>query len=465
MRKLLKHRNARRYLIGQSFSLFGDTAMFLAMGIWVKVLTGSNGEAGLVFFAFGVAALLSPLAGMVVDRLPRRPLLFWSNLGGGGVVLLLLLVHGRGQLWLIYAVAFLYGLAYTFLSAGQSALLKLMLPDELLGDARGMLSTVREGLRLFGPLTGAGLFALAGGGVVAIVDAATFVIAAGSLLLVRVEEAKAEPEDVHWFVEVTAGIRHIWSSIVLRQMIIAGGITLLVVGFSESICFAVVSDGLHRPPTFLGVVIAVQGVGAILGGPTAAPLARRIGEGPLMGLGLILVAAGAGLFAIPALAGVMPGAILFGVGIPWIVVGAYTMLQRLTPLELQGRVSAAADTVLSTPQVLSIAVGAWLIGIVNYRILLAVMSGTVLVAAAYLLSRKEQWVKLPSLAAELVVEPVASAAVEPAAELVVKPVASAAVEPVASAAGPRVPGAHGAPPLPGLRGRIGKHRSSSLPRA
>ena len=181
MRKLLKNRNARRYFIGQFFSLFGDTAMFLAMGIWVKVLSGSNGEAGLVFFAFGVAALLSPVAGMIVDRLPRRPLLFWSNLGAAGVVLLLLFVHGKSQIWLIFLVAFLYGLAYTFLSAGQSALLKVMLPDELIGDARGMLSTVREGLRLFGPLAGAGLFALAGGGVVAIVDAATFVIAALSL--------------------------------------------------------------------------------------------------------------------------------------------------------------------------------------------------------------------------------------------------------------------------------------------
>ncbi|MGA2528992.1 MAG: MFS transporter [Acidimicrobiales bacterium] len=395
MRGLLKNRNARRYLVGQFFSLFGDTAMFLAMGIWVKVLTGSNGEAGLVFFAIAIAAVLSPLAGMVVDRLPRRRLLFWSNLAGAAVVLLLLFVHGRGELWLIYVVAFFYGLVYTFLSAGQSALLKAMLPDELIGDARGMLSTVREGLRLFGPLSGAGLYALAGGGVVAVVDAATFVIAAGSLLLVRVDETRAEPEHVHWFVEMTAGIRHIWGSVVLRQMVIAGGITLLVVGFSESICFAVVAEGLHRPPTFLGVVIAVQGIGALIGGPSAAPIARRLGEGPLMGLGLVVAATGAALFAISAMAGVMAAAILFGIGLPWIVVGAYTMLQRRTPLELQGRVSAAADTILSTPQTVSIAMGAWLVGIVDYKVLLFVMAGTIVLAAAYLLSRKEQWEKLP----------------------------------------------------------------------
>jgi MFS family permease len=229
-------------------------------------------------------------------------------------------------------------------------------------------------------------------------------IAAASLLFVSVEEISEVRQDVHWFVEVTAGIRHIWRSVVLRQMIIAGGITLLVVGFSESICFAVVSQGLHRPPTFLGVVIAVQGVGAVIGGPTAAPIARRLGEGPLMGLGLVAAAIGAGLFAIPDLPGVLTGAVFFGAGLPWIVVGAYTMLQRRTPVELQGRVSAAADTLLSTPQVLSIAVGAWLVGIVNYRVLLFVMAGTVLMAATYLLSRKEQWQKLPSPTAEAAIE-------------------------------------------------------------
>ncbi|MGA3354189.1 MAG: MFS transporter [Acidimicrobiales bacterium] len=291
------------------------------------------------------------------------------------------------------------------MSAGQSALLKAMLPDELIGDARGMLSTVREGLRLFGPLTGAGLYALAGGGVVAVVDAATFVIAAGSLLFVSVDETRAEPEHVHWFVEMTAGIRHIWNAVVLRQMVIAGGITLLVVGFSESICFAVVSQGLHRPPTFLGVVIAVQGIGAVIGGPSAAPIARRLGEGPLMGLGLVVLAGGAALFAVPAMAGVMPAAVLFGIGLPWIIVGAYTMLQRRTPLELQGRVSAAADTILSTPQTVSIAMGAWLVGIVDYKVLLFIMAGTILLAAAYLLSRKEQWEKLPANLAGAAGEP------------------------------------------------------------
>ncbi len=49
MRRLLAHRNARLYLSGQVMSLFGDSALWLAMAIWIKILTGSSSAAGLSF--------------------------------------------------------------------------------------------------------------------------------------------------------------------------------------------------------------------------------------------------------------------------------------------------------------------------------------------------------------------------------------------------------------------------------
>ena len=79
MRELLGRRDARRYLGGQALSMFGDRALWLAMGVWVKELTGSSGAAGVVFLAFVAPQLLSPLAGVLVDRLPRRPLLIATN--------------------------------------------------------------------------------------------------------------------------------------------------------------------------------------------------------------------------------------------------------------------------------------------------------------------------------------------------------------------------------------------------
>jgi hypothetical protein len=65
------------------------------------------------------------------------------------------------------------------------------------------------------------------------------------------------------------------------------------------------------------------------------------------------------------------------------------MIQRLTPPTMVGRVYSAADTLVTTPQTLSIALGAGLIGIAGYRSLLTAMALVITVTAGYLLSRAE----------------------------------------------------------------------------
>lgn len=390
MRRLLAIRDTRIYLIGQAFSLLGDSALWLAMGIWVKTMTGSNGAAGLVFFFFTAPTLLAPVSGLIVDRVRRRPLLMVTNACAGGAVLLLLLVHGRGQVWLVYLVMALYGLAYTLLGAGQSALLTVMVPGELLPDANGALRTVQEALRLIAPLAGAGLFVLVGAHVVAIMDAATFAVPVLCLAVLRLREPRPRTSTGRWRAEVLAGFRYLAVTPVLRQLVIAGACMLTVFGFSETIVFAIVGQGLHRPPAFVGVLIAVEGAGAVLGGPTAAPLIRRIGESWLVGVAMLVAAAGAALCIAPLLPVIVAGVVLLGMAIPWVVIAFMTLLQRRTPAELQGRAYAAADALVTTPQTISIALGAALIGVAGYRTLLVVMAVVTAGAAGYLLSRPEQ---------------------------------------------------------------------------
>ena len=390
MRALLSDRNGRRYLIGQLLSVFGDTAMWLAAGIWVKTLTGSNAAAGLVFFAFGLPSVLAPAAGMLVDRVKKRPLLVTTDLVLGASVLLLLLVHGRDQVWLIYLVMVLYGLAYGVLGSGESALLREMLPEELLGNANGILQTFRQGIRLVGPVAGAGLFAWKGGGAVAIVDACTFLIAAVATFSLHVSEVQPVRSEHHWFEEVTAGVRHAWNTTVLRQILIACLLIIVPFGFFETIAFAVVGTGLHRPPTFLGVIATVQGVGAIAGGLTAAAIMKRTTEGALFAFACLLFAAASLLLTLQWLPGVLVGAMVVGACLPWVLVALYTLVQRRTPMVLQGRVYSAFDTLIGVPQTVSIAIGAGLIAFVDYRLLLAFAALMGVIAAAYLLTRDEQ---------------------------------------------------------------------------
>src|SRR5581483_10151307 len=133
---------------------------------------------------------------------------------------------------------------------------------------------------------------------------------------------------------------------------------MIVFGFAETVTFAIAGDGLHRPAAFVGIMVAVQGIGALAGGLTAARLIRRHGELRVMALGLLLAAAGFVLELPPILATVLGGEILVGAGLPWLVVALISLAQRLTPADVQGRVFAAAETLITTPQTIAIALGA-----------------------------------------------------------------------------------------------------------
>jgi MFS family permease len=388
MRAVLAHRDARIFLAGWSLSVFGDWAMFIVLGVWAKDLTGSNAAAGLVFFALSVPSLFSPLAGLVVDRVSRRRVMLVTYGAEAVGVLALLLVHDRSDLWLLYAVTVFYGFAGTFAASARSAFLTVMLPRELLGEANGLFQTIREGLRLIAPLIGAAIYASAGGGAVAVLDAVTFVAVVGALLLIRTPEPRFEREEHHFLTELAAGARHIAATLPLRQMTLAAAVCLLVVGFSETVIFAVLDEGLHRPASFFGVLSTLQGAGAIAGGVVAARLLRRIGDANLAALGMAAFAVGITAFVSSSLPLVLVGIAIGGAGVAWLIVGFGTAIQLRTPARLQGRVASATDTAIGIPQNVSIALGALLISAVDYRLLVLVEAGVTILCAAYLASRR-----------------------------------------------------------------------------
>jgi MFS family permease len=381
------NRAFRWLLVGQGLSSFAVNALYLALGIWAKDLTHSNALAGSVFLALGVPTLLAPFGGHLVDRTRRRPVLIVTNVAIGACLLSLLAVHGRQQLWLIYAVAAATGLATDVLSASRGALLKDMLWDAELGPANAILQTLTQGVRVLSPVLGAGLYTVLGGPGLAVADAALFGVAALALAAVRVTESAPEPTTNRLRTELTAGFRHVRAVPLLLQLVLVGALAFGVTGLFETVGFAVIDQGLHRSPSFLGVLDTVQGAGAVLGGLVAARVLRRLGEARTVGVGLGMVGVGAVFMTLPVLPVVLAGMAVLGAGVPLFVVGWSTGLQRYTPRRLQGRVNAAANLAVTVPQTASIGLGAMLIAIVDYRILLLVIFAGMIACCLMLLVR------------------------------------------------------------------------------
>jgi Na+/melibiose symporter-like transporter len=384
MRAVLRLPDFRLLFTGLSASMVGDALMVLVFGIWVKSLTGSSGAAGLVTLFIALPYVMAPLGGRFVDRFRRRPFLVVANLASALTLLPLLAVRTAEDVWIIYLVAALYGLSSVTITAALNGLLKELLADELLASANGALQTVREGLRLGGPLAGAALFAAFGGATVAVTDAVTFVAAAVAIARMRLRERPPDRPALHWRRDLTTGLAHIGREAALRRMVIAGAVAFLVVGLNESVFFAVVDHGLHRPPEFIGVLASAQGAGSVVGGLLVARLIGRGGEIAATATGLTAFGLGDGLCVLPWLPCVLAGKAVAGAGLAVMIVGFTTALQRRTPGPLVGRVSLAAETLTSGPQTVSIATGALLVSAVDYRLLLLAVTTGMLGAAAYL---------------------------------------------------------------------------------
>ena len=385
MRKAFQQKGFTRLFAGTTTSMLGDSVMLLVLSMWVKTLTGSNGAAGLTFFWMVVPALFAPLYGMYIDRVRRKPLLVWGNVISALMVLPLLLVQDAGDVWIVYVVAFLYGISFVVLPAGLNGLLKEMIPDDVLVEANSSLQTTREGFRLIGPLVGAALFSLFGGGAVAVVDSLSFLVAALIIASIPLREEVPERIEQHWWHEMTGGIKHLAHEPVLRHTLVAFALMLIVIGFTEASIYAVL-DFFGKPPTFAGVVVTVQGVGAIAGGLTTSRWVRRLGEAGGVTIGMALLAAGLAVVALSSTLWItLAAVVVLGYSLPLTFIAFNTMLQRRTPHALMGRASAAVETVLGTPQAISLAVGALLVTLLDYHVIFAIMAAFTGAAVVYLL--------------------------------------------------------------------------------
>lgn len=389
LRAVLTHRSGRLYFCGLTCAQLGGNVLILAAGVWVKELTDNDGAAALVMFFVSAPALLSPLAGMVADRYRRRTLMIGTNIVMCAATLCLLAVDGASGVVIIYSVMAVYGLALVMVGAAESGLLATMLPSALLPAANSLIISMQEGVKMVAPGVGALLFTALGAHWLV---AAVCVVFGGTVVLfsrLRVDELahQGAPDEASGGAGVLTGLRKIREVTDLRAIAYTGSAVMFVVGFTQIALFAVVDLGLHRPPAFLGLLVSLQGIGSVMGGILAPRLVARWGERRFVATGIALSAAGNLLLLVPDVAAVVPGMVLRGLGLPWLIVGAYTLLQRSIPVQFLGQAAGTLNLLLFVPQAASLLLSATAGRLVSYTWLLATTVSISAIGAALLLAR------------------------------------------------------------------------------
>ncbi|MFD4658702.1 MFS transporter [Kitasatospora sp. NPDC058444] len=343
------NRNFRRLFTANTVSLYGSQVSYLAVPLTaVTVLDASPAQVGLLGVLSTVSFLLVGLpAGVWVDRMPRRPIMFTADFGRalllGSIPVAWLL--GALTLTQLYVVVFVSGTLTVFSDISAQSFLPSIVQRERLLQANGYIGSVRESSGVAGPSLGGLLLQLMAAPVAVVVDAFGFLLS-GLLIsrIDRVDESHTVAEKKALYRGIWDGVRFVFSHPLLRPIATAGAITNFSLQMVTIMLPLLFEQVLHLSAWRLGLYLAVGGIGSLIGAYTGPRLAERVGQGRVLWLAGLVTAPFAGLVPL-----IGDGAMYWVSAVCWLVV-TYRMgmnsvvlvsfRQRVTPNELLGRMNA-----------------------------------------------------------------------------------------------------------------------------
>ncbi|MFG3497381.1 MFS transporter [Streptomyces sp. NPDC047928] len=349
---LWRHKGFRRLWGAQAVSVLGSQVTELALPLAAVAVLGAGAfEVGVLVAVQYLPFLLVGLpAGAWVDRLPRRPVMVIADVVRFGVLLALpvLALTGVLELWMLYPVAFVVGVATVFFDIAAQAYLPALIGEDRLIEGNTKLQVSQTVGQLAGPSVGGFLIQLLTAPVAVIANAIGFAVSGLLLLGTKAHDPRPErrPDAPGLVAEVREGLRYVFGHRLLRPLALTAGLGNLfgVFGMVQAVLVLFAVRDLGLEPGVLGLALAFANGGVLLGATVNGRLTRRWGTGPmlaasslLLGACLLLLPLATRATAVPVLGVSMA---LAGVFAAIFNINQVSLRQAVTPAELRGRMTA-----------------------------------------------------------------------------------------------------------------------------
>jgi MFS family permease len=281
-----------------TISIFGSLVTRIALPLAAILVLGAGAfeVAVLRSLELGATLLVGLVAGAWVDRLRRRPVLIWADLGRAALLASIPVAFAFGVLtfWQLLAVSALGAILTTFFDAADNAYLPTIVERERLVDANAALAASGSASEFMAFGISGFLVQLLTAPLAIAVDALSFVGSALLLGSIRREEGppppKADREPV--LDEIRDGLRLVIHDPVLRAFAGAQMALSALWGIFGATWFLFVLEELDLGPAVLGVVAGVGGFSSFIGAVVASRATRRWGIGPVAIWAMVLSAIG-----------------------------------------------------------------------------------------------------------------------------------------------------------------------------
>lgn len=341
----LGHRQFRRYFTGQSIALIGGFAHNVVMAWYAFKLTGSIALLGMLgFCSLAPALLISPFAGLLADRYPRRQMLI-GLLGSVwllGVLLAALTALGWATPTVLLIIAFVRGVAFAFEIPIRHAFLIDLIDDRaVLPNAVALHSTALNTARFIGPAVGGLMLGVFPEAVCFLLH--PILLFATLIQLIRIRTIKREtPKPEGSFIaQFVEGWRYSFADPVIGRMLIAVFALGFGIGTYSHLMPAAVDELYGAHPELVGMFISCAGAGAMT---AALALAARRGSRNLSRIALygnLSAVLGLAVFCLSTWLPVsMAGMYFVGLGIIAQAVATNMTIQKNVADDKRGRVLA-----------------------------------------------------------------------------------------------------------------------------
>jgi MFS transporter, DHA3 family, macrolide efflux protein len=278
--------------IGQIVSVLASAMSQFGLTIWMFQKTESATALGLMqVFFITPFLLISPIAGVMVDRHNRKMMMMVSDIVAGIATILILVFQWQGilEFWHLYFASVIYGLGMAFQWPAYSAAITTMVPKEQYARANGMMSLVEAGPGVVAPLLAGALLPIIGLTGILLFDVVTFLFAVGVLMFVHVPQPPRTEEGVQGqgsiWKEAAYGFHYIFArrSLLGLQLIFFAGNLFAGIGFT--LLAPMVLSRTANDSLMLGSVQTAGAIGGVIGGilmSTWGGFKRRV-HGVLLG--------------------------------------------------------------------------------------------------------------------------------------------------------------------------------------
>jgi MFS family permease len=352
---LWRHRDFLLLWSGGAVSDLGTAVSTLVLPlIAVRTLEATTLEVAMLGVVLRLPSLLLTLpAGVIVDRVDRRRLMIWCDVGRmlavGSIPLASL--FGGITMWQLILAALAVGTFRVFFDVADQSFLPTLLSREQLVDGNGKLRATETFADSLGPTLGALLAGLVGAARAIAADSVSYAVSVLSLLLIRTPKHAGQPVAYAgaprptFRAAMTEGLRFVLGDAILRKIAACTATANLAISIVTSIEVVFLLRALHSSPTQAGIVLGLGTFGGFVGSLLARRLALAVGSARIMWVALVVPA---------PLAFLMPlawsgwGALVYGAG--WAAFNAsgavyntaqVSYRQSMCPPELLGRMNAS----------------------------------------------------------------------------------------------------------------------------